>query len=273
MNWNQLGYLCRLLSPISGLNKAQQEALSAPQHLEIYNDGQKNSPLATKLANDLKEADVEQHQRLALSYAALSSTLKEHSFDYKTKLLYLGVLFSVFILVNFIYQQFVIPSFSNVFSQFDVQVTEHMANLARFWLVASIALGLFLMVIILTVNALRQFANLTLLNASSAQLGLIIPKQIRHNYDALVALIEFPLYGTLQNDNRELSHLKTCQSNGLDIAEELELLVVNKLESLRGDITAHIHRLITVFSILLVILIAHFLMGAYEPLFLMGEIV
>ena len=102
MNWNQLGYLCRLLSPMSGLNKAQQEALSAPQHLEIYNDGQKNSPLATKLAKNLKEAEGEQQQRLALSYAALSSTLKEHSFDYKTKLLY--QLFSVIILVNFIYR-------------------------------------------------------------------------------------------------------------------------------------------------------------------------
>ncbi len=273
MNWIQLGYLCRLMSPISGLNKVQQEALSAPQHLEIYNDGQKSSPLAAKIAKELKAAEGEQLQRLALNYVKLSSTLKEHTFDYKTKLLYLCVLFSVFILVNFIYQQFVIPSLSDVFGQFDVQVIEHMANLARFWLIASIALGLFLVIILLTINGLRQFANLSLLSASSAQFGLIIPNKIRQNYDALVALIEFPLYGTLQKDNRELSHLKACQSNGLDITEELELLVANKLESLRGDITAHINRLITIFSILLVILIANFLMGAYEPLFLIGEIV
>lgn len=80
MNWNQLGYLCRLLSPISGLSKAQQEALSAPLHLEIYNDGQKNSPLATKLAKDLKEAEGEQQQRVSVKLCSVIINTKRALF-------------------------------------------------------------------------------------------------------------------------------------------------------------------------------------------------
>lgn len=273
MNWIQLGYLCRLYSPTSGLNKKQQEALSAHQHLSIYSARQKSNPLAAKLAADLKAAEGEQQQKLALSYEKLSSTLKEHAFDYKTKLLYLCVLFLVFIFVNFIYQQFVIPSFSNVFRQFDTQGMEHMANLSWLWLVACIALSLLLIVILLTIYKLRQFANLYLLSASSTGFGLIIPKRIRQNYNSILTLIESPLHGILQADNHDLSHLKACQNNGLNVGEELNFLVAYKLDDLRSKITAHINRLMTVFSILLVILIAHFLMGAYKPLFILGEVV
>ena len=275
MNWNQLGYLCRLFSPLSNLTPAQKKQLSSADHLRVYKAGQHSSQLATKLSAQLIDNRCEhEQQRLALCYEQLPNAISTNGFKYGSRLSYLVFIFTAFIIISLIYQVFVIPSFSAVLSDYHAQLNNSLSDVAKFWYIFVSLQGMLLSLILLSVIRLSQIGNLLKAEPSSSCIDFIIPKKIRQQHSELIVILEFPVNGASESISfPEVEHLQSCQLHGLDISKEFVLLIKQKLAVFNQDAKRYLNKLITIFTITLVIAIALFLKEAYRPIFALGEII
>lgn len=274
MNWNQLGYLCRLFLPSSNLTSAQKTQLSSARHLRIYKCGQPDSSLATQLSAQLTDNNSEyQQQRLALCYEQLPNVISSGGFTYKDKLSYLAVVFAIFIAINVIYQLYVMPTLSAVFSDYHMQLNSSFSYVTQFWYLFVSLLGCLFTITWFSALRLSQISNILNTNNSPNILDFIIPQKIKHQHIALIAILEFPIKGSQEHlDIPELDHLQDCQLHGLDISKEFVFLVKQKILELKQDANVHLNKLIGIFTIVMVIVIALFLKDAYQPIFALGEI-
>ncbi|CAM3986224.1 MULTISPECIES: hypothetical protein [Pseudoalteromonas] len=274
MNWNQLGYLCRLFLPSSNLTSAQKAQLSSARHLRIYKCGQPDSSLATQLSAHIINSSTEhEQQKLALCYEQLPSTIDYRGFEYKNKVSYLAVVFAIFIAINVIYQLYVIPTFVAVFNDYQVQLNSSFSYVTQFWYVFVLLLGCLFITTWLSAIRLSQISNLLKADNSPSIFDFIIPQKIKRQHIALIAILEFPIKGLKENsDIPELDHLHSCQLHGLDISKEFAFLVKQKALELKQDANAHLNKFISVLTIVMVIVIALFLKDAYQPIFALGEI-
>ncbi|MEH6394509.1 hypothetical protein [Pseudoalteromonas sp.] len=274
MNWNQLGYLCRLFLPSSNLTSAQKTQLSSARHLRIYKCGQPDSSLATQLSAQLIDSNSEyEQQRLALCYEQLPSVICSGGFTYKGKLSYLAAVFAIFIVINVIYQLYVMPTFSAVFSDYHVQLNSSFSYITQFWYVFVLLLGCLFTITWLSGIRLNQISNVLKADSSPSLFDFIIPQKIKQQYLTLIAILEFPIKGSKENSGiSELDHLQHCQLHGLDISKEFAFLAKQKALELKQDAKAHLNKLISIFTIAMVIVIALFLKDAYQPIFALGEI-
>lgn len=275
MNWNQLGYLCRLFLPSSNLTSEQKTQLSSARHLRIYKCGQPDSAFAAQLSAQLINSNLEsEQQKLALCYEHLPSAIDYSGFEYKSKLSYLATVFAIFIAINVIYQLFVMPTFLAVFSDYHVQLNNSISYVTQFWYVFVLLLGCLFAITWFSAVRLSQISNILNANNSSNILDFIIPQKIKRQHITLIAILEFPTNGLKEkSDTPELDHLQDCQLNGLDISKEFAFLVKQKLSLLKLDAKAHFNKLITIFTIAIVIVIGLFLKDAYQPIFALGEII
>lgn len=274
MNWNQLGYLCRLFLPSSNLTSAQKTQLSSARHLRIYKCGQPDSSLATQLSAQIINSSTEQEQqKLALCYEQLPSAIDYSGFEYKNKLSYLAVVFVIFIAINVIYQLYVMPTFVAVFSDYHVQLSSSLSYVTQFWYVFLLLLGCLFAITWLSGIRLSQISNVLKADSSPSVFDFIIPQKIKQQYLTLIAILEFPVKGLKKGlDIPELDHLHSCQLHGLDISKEFTFLAKQKTLELKQDANAQLNKLISILTIAMVLVIALFLKDAYQPIFALGEV-
>ncbi|WP_405633349.1 hypothetical protein [Pseudoalteromonas sp. Ld20] len=275
MNWNQLGYLCRLYSLANDLNTTQQNQLRSATHLKIYKAGQPESQLAKKLAAQLVgNPNPSEQKQLSACYSTLPKIIASPSFDYKDKLSYLAALFVIFIAISTIYQVFVLPTFSEVLSSHNINVADSLMQYTQYWYVGIVVLAMLFAVVCFTIFKLREACNLASPDLFLGIRGLFIPKQIKQQYATLMAVLGFFERGSKDRSALpEIMYLESCQLHGLAISDEFAFLVEQKLRLLNDTIKVYINKLIYLFTAILVLIICLFLQQAYKPIFMIGEIV
>ncbi|KPH93878.1 hypothetical protein AMS58_15005 [Pseudoalteromonas porphyrae] len=275
MNWDQLGYLCRIYSSANEISDSEQNQLRSATHLNIYKQGQPQSQLATKLAKQLVDnPNPSQQKQLSTCYAKLPSIITSPSFDYKNKLGYLAVLFGIFIVISAIYQVFVIPAFIEILGTHNINLPHSLNQYAQYWYVAIVLLAMLFTIVCITILKLHDACNLASTEPFTGMFGVIIPKQIKQQYAILMAI-----FGFFEQDSKnkatlpEIMHLQSCQLHGLALGDEFAYLVEQKLRLLNDAAKKQINKLIYLFSAILVLVIYLFLQQAYKPIFIIGEIV
>ncbi|MBE0458145.1 hypothetical protein NDQ71_12400 [Pseudoalteromonas sp. KG3] len=275
MNWHQLGYLCRLYSATNNLSATQQSQLSEVSHLQIYGHAQRHSALAKKLADELINSSNQQQQTvLADCYSRLPKALAKSHFEYKKQLLYITAVFATFIAISFIYQLYVIPTFTEILSSHQLYFDNPFSWYNEYWYGFLLLLAILFVILCLTIFKLRDACYLSLSEPFCGVLGLLIPPKIKQEYAILMAILSFP--AKLSQDNctlPELIHLESCRLHGLNVNEEFGCLVKQKVLLLHSLTQKYISALIMLFTVVMVVAIYLFLKEAYQPIFMIGEIV
>ncbi|MBB1298743.1 hypothetical protein P4S81_03470 [Pseudoalteromonas sp. B28] len=272
MNWNQFGYICRVKSSKT-LSTEQKLQLCSESHLQIYKDNGSHSELAHNIAWQIAE-DEETSQKQTACYKNIPDLINEFKFEHKGWLIYLTAVFIIYCFTSQLYQSFVVPQFVEMYSSFSPSLSATFDYYLTYWYVPIMLLALLLIIIVMAIIKLKNASSLTTTTPFSGMYNILLPRRLRNEYDALIAIIEFPYAYKkgFKATTAETIHFEKCESLGLELNDEFTVLLKQKLMSFNAMAKSYINKLVILYGIVIVVSVYLFVKMAYQPIFMMGEV-
>ena len=273
MNWNQFGYICRVNSSKT-LSTEQKDELSTPPHLNMHANSGSHSKLAHNLATQIASQDEATSQKQATYYQCLPELVNEFKFEHKGWLSYLTIVFVIYVLSSLLYQSFVVPTFVEIYSKHTVSLNHVFDDYFTYWYVPIILLVLLLSVIFTVILKLKNVSALTELKPFSGLFKFLIPRQLINEHNSLITTLLFPSNHKkgVKASTPQTQHLAQCELLGLETQEEFKALLKQQLKLLNTHIKSFISKLVIVYGLVIVVSICLFVKAAYQPLFMLGEV-
>ncbi|MEL0656862.1 hypothetical protein V6257_17710 [Pseudoalteromonas issachenkonii] len=273
MNWNQFGYICRVNSSKT-LSTEQKDELSTQPHLNMYANSGSHSKLAHNLATQIASQDEATSQKQAAYYQCLPELVNEFKFEHKGWLSYLTIVFVIYVLSSLLYQSFVVPTFVEIYSTHTVSLNHVFDDYFTYWYVPIILLVLLLSIIFIVILKLKNASALTELRPFSGLYKVFIPRQLVNKYNSLISTLLFPINHKegSKASTPQTEHLAKCELLGLETQEEFKTLLKHQLKLLNTHIKSFISKLVIVYGLVIVVSIYLFVKAAYQPLFMLGEV-
>ena len=273
MNWNQFGYICRVNSSKT-LSAEQKDELSTQSHLNMYANSGSHSKLAHNLVTQIASQDEATSQKQAAYYQCLPELVNEFKFEHKGWLSYLTIVFVIYVLSSLLYQSFVVPTFVEIYSKHTISLNHVFDDYFTYWYVPIILLVLLLSVIFTVILKLKNVSALTELKPFSGLFKFLIPRQLINEYNSLITTLLFPSNHKkgVKASTPQTQHLAQCELLGLETQEEFKALLKQQLKLLNTHIKSFISKLVIVYGLVIVVSICLFVKAAYQPLFMLGEV-
>ncbi|MDO6548420.1 hypothetical protein [Pseudoalteromonas carrageenovora] len=273
MNWNQFGYICRVYSSKT-LSASQKAELTAQPHLAVYANERADSKLANDLAAKFALQDEATLQKQAVHYQCLPQLINEFKLEQKGLLSYLTIVFVIYVFSSFLYQFFVVPTFVEIYSNHTISSEHTFDNYFSYWYVPIILL-LFLQSIIFTVTLkLKNACTLIEAQPFSGLFKVLIPSKLVNQYRFLVATLSFALNFKAheKSSSPETKHLAKCDSLGYETDKEFKVLLEHQLKQFNSQVKNFINKLVILYGLVIVVSIYLFVRAAYQPIFMLGEV-
>ena len=273
MNWNQFGYICRVNSSKT-LSTEQKDELSTQSHLNMYANSGSHSKLAHNLVTQIASQDEATSQKQAVYYQCLPELVNEFKFEHKGWLSYLTIVFVIYVLSSLLYQSFVVPTFVEIYSKHTISLNHVFDDYFAYWYVPIILLVLLLSVIFTVILKLKNVSALTELKPFSGLFKFLIPRQLINEHNSLITTLLFPSNHKkgVKASTPQTQHLAQCELLGLETQEEFKALLKHQLKLLNTHIKSFISKLVIVYGLVIVVSICLFVKAAYQPLFMLGEV-
>lgn len=273
MNWNQFGYICRVYSSKT-LSASQKAELTAQPHLAVYANERADSKLANDLAAKFTLQDEATLQKQAVHYQCLPQLINEFKLEQKGLLSYLTIVFVIYVFSSFLYQFFVVPTFVEIYSNHTISSEHTFDDYFSYWYVPIILL-LFLQSIIFTVTLkLKNACTLIEAQPFSGLFKVLIPSKLVNQYRFLVATLSFALNFKAheKSSSPETKHLAKCDSLGYETDKEFKVLLEHQLKQFNSQVKSFINKLVILYGLVIVVSIYLFVRAAYQPIFMLGEV-
>ncbi|MDO6637247.1 hypothetical protein Q4540_13095 [Pseudoalteromonas carrageenovora] len=273
MNWNQFGYICRVYSSKT-LSASQKAELTAQPHLAVYANERADSKLANDLAAKFALQDEATLQKQAVHYQCLPQLINEFKLEQKGLLSYLTIVFVIYVFSSFLYQFFVVPTFVEIYSNHTISLEHTFDDYFSYWYVPIILL-LFLQSIIFTVTLkLKNACTLIEAQPFSGLFKVLIPSKLVNQYRFLVATLSFALNFKAheKSSSPETKHLAKCDSLGYETDKEFKVLLEHQLKQFNSQVKSFINKLVILYGLVIVVSIYLFVRAAYQPIFMLGEV-
>ncbi len=273
MNWNQFGYICRVNSSKT-LSAEKKSELSTQPHLNMYANSGSRSKLAHNLVALIASQDEATSQKQATYYQCLPELVNEFKFEHKGWLSYLTIVFVIYVLSSLLYQSFVVPSFVEIYSKHTVSLNHVFDDYFTYWYVPIILLVLLLSIIFTVILKLKNASTLIELKPFSGLFKFLIPRQLINEYNSLITTLLFPSNHKkgIKASTPQAEHLAKCELLGLETQEEFKALLKQQLKLLNAHIKSYINKLVIVYGLVIVVSIYLFVKAAYQPIFMLGEV-
>lgn len=273
MNWNQFGYICRVNSSKT-LSAEQKDELSTQSHLNMYANSGSHSKLAHNLVMQIASQDEATSQKQAAYYQCLPELVNEFKFEHKGWLGYLTIVFVIYVLSSLLYQSFVVPTFVEIYSKHTISLNHVFDDYFTYWYVPIILLVLLLSVIFTVILKLKNVSALTELKPFSGLFKFLTPRQLINEHNSLITTLLFPSNHKkgVKASTPQTQHLAQCELLGLETQEEFKALLKQQLKLLNTHIKSFISKLVIVYGLVIVVSICLFVKAAYQPLFMLGEV-
>ncbi len=273
MNWNQFGYICRVNSSKT-LSTEQKDELSTQSHLNMYANSGSHSKLAHNLVMQIASQDEATSQKQATYYHCLPELVNEFKFEHKGWLSYLTIVFVIYVLSSLLYQSFVVPTFVEIYSKHTISLNHVFDDYFTYWYVPIILLVLLLSVIFTVILKLKNVSALTEQKPFSGLFKFLIPRQLINEHNSLITTLLFPSNHKkgVKASTPQTQHLAQCELLGLETQEEFKALLKQQLKLLNTHIKSFINKLVIVYGLVIVVSICLFVKAAYQPLFMLGEV-
>lgn len=279
MSWSKFHFNCRFL------NQKLSEKVAFEKAKELLSKKYSNH----HIGGELEESSVENNlykkiiletdpNKLQILFSVYGKLNLSWDLSTLTKLKnirnYLFVLFTIFLFLSSIYKFFVLPAFINIFDQMDLPIASDLERFNTIWFV-SISLMLLISIILLKFYSfVNQIGKKEIDLNSSLFLKVFIPVKILNKLKHIEALSNAPIENKVNEfSSDQIDIYKSFQSDNLDIAEELQVLLDANRISLLKLINLQIAKLLAVFSIVVVSSIGYLVWSFYQPIFSLGMII
>ena len=273
MNWNQFGYFCRVYSSKT-LSAEQKVELSTQSHLNVYTNSGMDGKLAHDLVTKIASQDEATSQKQATHYQCLPELVDEFKFESKGWLGYLTIVFVIYVLSSLLYQSFVVPTFVEIYSTHTVSLNHVFDDYFTYWYVPIILLVLLLSIIFTVILKLKKASALTELQPFSGLFKVLIPRQLINKYNSLITTLLFPsnYKEGVKASTPQTEHLAKCELLGLETQKEFKALLKQQLKLLNAHIKSYINKLVIIYGLVIVVSIYLFVKAAYQPIFMLGDV-
>ena len=273
MNWNQFGYICRVYSSKT-LSAAQKEELTTQSYLAVYANKYADSKLANCLAAKFALQDADILQKQALHYQCVPQLVSGYKFEHKGIFSYLTAVFFIYVFSSLLYQSFVVPTFVEIYSNHMASSAHSLGDYFSYWYVPIILLFLLQSIIFIVIFKIKNACALT---DSQPFIGLskaLLPRSLIKKYDRLMTTLNFAV-NFKEDENAaivETKHLAKCDSLGYETHEEFKVLLEQQLEQFNLQAKGFINKLVILYGLVIVVSIYLFVKAAYQPIFMLGEV-
>ncbi len=282
MTWERFGYICRKASVELRDDESVAECLSRIENesgCNMYGKRIPNDCWPRKLLIQIgKIEDRSEAKKVIETYGALRiSKNLELPMQFKRVTAYLALVTIIFYLVATIYQLFVFPVFSETLEMIKVPATSRLINYEDYWNYSVLAVS-FLIVLSLVIGfRLRRLFRFEEEIENDPVVRYLVAKSIKNSYAKIVETLCFPALNTDTRENRTetpiSTHLFDIKNSRMNLATEIQILVEQEARLLMESCEKQVKLLLITVALILVAAIISFLIGAYSPMFYLGETV
>ncbi|TMO73382.1 hypothetical protein CWC17_11010 [Pseudoalteromonas sp. S3785] len=273
MNWNQFGYICRVYSS-KKLSGAQKEELTTQSYLTVYANKYADSKLANILAAKFTLQDADILQKQAMHYQCVPQLVSGYRFEHKGILSYLTAVFFIYIFSSLLYQTFVVPAFVEIYSNHMASAAHTLGDHFSYWYVPIILLVLLQSIIFIVIFKIKNACAFTDSQPFTGLSKALLPRSLIKKYDRLMITLNFAI-NFKEGENAstaEVKHLVKCASLGLESHEEFKVLLEQQLRQFNLQAKGFINKLVILYGLVIVVSIYLFVKAAYQPIFMLGEV-
>lgn len=282
MTWKRFGYICRKASVDCGDRESISECLSRIESEEscaLYGSKIASGSWPRLILDVLgRIRDRQEAQALIDIYKNLNlASSFEEPMRFKRVITYLAYVSFIFYIVVAIYQLKVAPTFISAFREFELSTPGYLSIYRNYWTYFVSSLSLLLLFALLIGFQMRNLFKFELGLESSFTMRYLMVRSIRRSYLRIVSILRFPMLGHDQArgevDNFVIAHLQSVRDAGMCVSREMQELIELEMQSLLGGCERQMKFLSIAVALIVIAAIFFFLVSAYSPLFVMGEMI
>lgn len=282
MTWKRFGYICRKASVDCGKKESISECLNRIESEEscaLYGD-KIASGSWPRLMLDVfgRIRDRQEAQALIDIYKNLNlASSFEEPMRFKRVIIYLTYVSFIFYMVVAIYQLKVAPTFISTFREFELSTPGYLSIYRNYWTYFVSSLSLLLFFALLIGFQMRNIFKFEMGLEGGFTMRYLMVRSIRRSYLRIVSILRFPMLDHDQArgevDNLIIAHLQSVKDAGMCVSREMQELIELEMQSLLGGCERQMKFLSIAVALIVITAIFFFLVSAYSPLFVMGEMI
>jgi hypothetical protein len=282
MTWERFGYICRRAS----VDRKEKESISTclsrienDNSCEIYGNDIPSNSLPRKILSGIGRIENEKEAQAALEiYRELNLTKHfEESMRFKRVVAYLSYVTYIFYVVVGVYQINVVPTFLEAFENLDIQIPRYLTFYLDYWGHFVLIVSVLLITALLIGAHLRKLFNFSLGRENSWIVRYLVFPSIRKAYLKVINILQFPIAGNTDFIESEIrlvvNHLNDIKESELNISREIQELIEIEMRILLENSEKQMKYISIMVALIIISAVFLFLVGAYSPIFIIGEIV
>lgn len=275
MSWDRFHYLCRRYSRMEQPREAFDQCIDALERspgTELYGGANAKESMAGQLLRRIGQLERPEHQReVAAFYGQLDFTASMARPPHTRRAsAYLSLLGMVFVFIAALFQLKVLPQLLGVLDDFRLDAPGLILLFIDHGSVFFAAVLLLLMFSLVTSLEVRGLFQLQPDQATGWLFRLLIPIKIREQHQLLLELLSYPLMRAAAHNQVLDEHLGSLPES--EQPEELQILLRRHSQRLARLSEFYLRGVIAVVALTLVAAILLFLLSAYAPLFMLGDL-
>ena len=279
MTWTRFSYICRkaLLDIEDGL-PIGESLLRAESDTgsELYGKRPAGGSLPRTLLDRLKASSNRENAISALRiYGQLGVAGQlDEPLQFKRIVAYLGLVVFAFHVVGAVYALRVIPAFTEVLGTFEgVQLPARLVYFQEYWMTQTALMSLLLLVCMLSVLEVRRLFRFR--DVEKRPSGrLLLGPGINPAYRRVQSVLRFPVeLGTGSSRDAVMDQLSRARSAGMDMAIEVRELLHVEMRELVRCCERQLKVMSCAVALIVLLSVALFLVSAYAPVFILGEVI
>ncbi|MFD2097301.1 hypothetical protein ACFSJ3_14990 [Corallincola platygyrae] len=277
MSWSTFHFICRSIT--QQLNQGETtgdavvKAKALANALELPPLGSPKS-LPAQILSEISSQPRQAALQSATAYGEMDLEPKLSAPPTLLRLhVYMSLLLICYGVMASLFSTFVYPQFAIMFEQMDVGMPGQMGWFIDYNDLISIAIFLLIVFNLTASLQIRQMFRFTLpITENQSSWLLLIPSRSKRRYQQLKQLIETPIH---QANEKQVpaKQIELLASAGLNPKTELTTLIAHSGKQLTIELNHYSQGLLAITAIAIIATIVMFLVSAYSPIFVLGDVV
>ncbi|RDH42597.1 hypothetical protein [Zooshikella ganghwensis] len=281
MPWKRFGYICRKASADYKDHEDISVCLKRAENdtaCDLYGDNITINSWPRKILDGISTIQEKQNAQWAIeAYSGLNiSQQLEFPMKFKRVIAYLICVTLTFYILAGIYQFKVAPSFIEVFDNFKMSIPNRLLFYQECWKYFVFAVSVTLVLALIIGFKMGKLFKFTIGVEDSFIIKYLMFKSIRKSYQRVIEILQFPILCAKSlkqsNDSPIITHLQVVKSLKMCISKEMQELIEHEMQSICENCEKQMKLVSVLVALIAVAAIFFFLISAYSPLFLLGEI-
>ncbi|MGI0117888.1 hypothetical protein [Zooshikella sp. RANM57] len=281
MTWKRFGYICRKAS----VEYKDQEKISrclsrieSEKSCDLYGGKIRIDSWPRKILDDIGNIqDKQKAQDTIEIYKGLNFANQfELPMRFKRVTGYLAFVIFFFCILVGIYQLKVAPSFLEVFENFKISIPSNLLFYQEYWKHVVFAVSVMLVFSFVIGFKMKKLFMFTVGVENSFIVKFLVFRSVRESYQRVIEIIQFPIFffsgAKKQIDDPVVSHLQSISSSKMCISKEMQELIEIEMQSILESCEKQMKLMSAVVAMVVVVAIFFFLVSAYSPLSILGDI-